>query len=82
MGTLSGEATPVIFIAACHIKWGYLMKDRICFPRSKFFPVRVDPTLGRLRPSSKQTGSHANCLFENMAEKDRDNPYTLNSVTH
>ena len=61
MGTLSGEAT-LIFIVASRINWGHLIKERICSDQNKFFPLRVDPILGRLCPPGKQTGSHENCL--------------------
>ena len=47
--TLKGNNS-VIFIVACHIPLGHLIKERICSSRSKFFPLRVDPILGRLRP--------------------------------
>ena len=52
----------VIFIVASHINGGHLIKVKICSHRSKFFPLRVDPILGRLCPPGKQTGSHENCL--------------------
>ena len=52
----------VIFIVASRIKRGHLIKERICSRRSKFFPLRVDPIFGRLRPPGKHTGSHENCL--------------------
>ena len=42
MGTLSGEATLVIFIVAAHVGLGHLIKERICSHWSKFFSLGVD----------------------------------------
>ena len=69
MGTPSGEATLILVFAANLIR-GQLLKKRICSRRSKFFPFKVNPILGRLRPLGKQTGSHENYLpLKNIAEK-------------
>ena len=61
MSTLSGEAT-LIFIFASYLIRGLLLKERICSPRSKFFPLRADPILKGLHCPEKQTGSHKNCF--------------------
>ena len=61
MGPFRGSNS-VFLILASHINWGHLIKERICSHGSKFFPLRVDPFLGRLCPPGKQTGSHKNCL--------------------
>ena len=53
----------VIFIIASYINWGQLINERICSHRSKFFPLRVDPFMGRPRPPEKETGSHENFLL-------------------
>ena len=46
-----------------------LLKKRICSHRSKFFPLRVDCILVRLRCPGKQTGSQEKLSpFENIAE--------------
>ena len=52
----------VSLVVASHTNWGHLIKERICSHWSKFFPLRVDPILGRLYPPGKQTGSQENCL--------------------
>ena len=67
----------VIFIVASHINWGHIIKERLCSHWSKFIPLRVDPILGRLCPSGKQTGSHENCLPLKTVEKDRGIPIHL-----
>ena len=57
---------------------GQLLKKRICSSRSKFFPLREDPILRRLRPPGKQTGSHDNCLpLKTLLYKKWVYPYTL-----
>ena len=44
----------------------------------KFFPLRVDPALGRLCPPGKQTGSHKYCLpLETWRKKMEVYPYTF-----
>ena len=50
------------FIFASHLIRGQLLKERICFPRSKFFPVRVDLILKGLHCPGKGTGSHRSCF--------------------
>ena len=46
----------------CHLRcclphnWGHLIKERICSLWSKFFPLRVYPMLGRLRPPGGRSG--------------------------
>ena len=52
----------IIFHCCLPYKLGSSHKKRICSHWSKFFPLRVDPFLGRLRPPGKQTGSHENYL--------------------
>ena len=52
----------VMFIVASHIKCYHLIKERSCSHCRKFFPLRVNPILGRIHPQSKQRGSHENCL--------------------
>ena len=47
----------VIFIFASHLIRDQLLKKRICSHGSKFFPLRVDSILGKLRPPDEQTGS-------------------------
>ena len=60
----------VIFIIASHINWGHLIKERIRFHQSKFFPLRVDPILGRL--SSRQANKVTKLSpFKNMARKEK-----------
>ena len=60
-------------------KLGSSHKKRICSHQSKFFPLRVDPILGRLCPPVKQRGSHKNCLpLKTWREKMEVHPYTLN----
>ena len=66
------------------------MKERTCSHRSKFFPLRVDSFLGRLRPHGKQTSSSRSANrksqklspFENMAEKDGGVPIVVNTVNN
>ena len=41
MGILSQEATQLLF--ASLLSRGQFLKERICSPRTKFFPLRVDP---------------------------------------
>ena len=43
---------------------GLLLKERICSSRSKFFPLRVDPSLKGFCCLEKQTGSHKSCLLK------------------
>ena len=50
------------FIVASHVNWGQLIKERICSSGSKFFPLRVDPTLERFSCPGRVIGSHKNCL--------------------
>ena len=52
----------IIFIAASHINWGHLIKERICSHWSKFILLRENPILERRHPPDKQIGSHKNCL--------------------
>ena len=44
-----------IFIFATHLIRGQLLKKRICSPRSKFFPLRVDPILKGLHNKQEVT---------------------------
>ena len=74
---------PILLIVASNIYWGLLIKERICSHRSKFFPLRVDPILGRLRPlgNCKQTGSLENCLpLKTWRKKMEVYPNSLNVV--
>ena len=67
----------VICTVASQMNWVHLIKKRICSRRSKFFSLRVDPFLGRLRPPGKQTGSHENCLpLKTWRKKIEVYPYT------
>ena len=52
----------VIFIVASHLIRGQLLKKRICFFRSRFFPFKVDLILKGLQCLGKQTGSHKSCF--------------------
>ena len=47
-----------IFIFASHLIRSQLLKKRICSPRSKFIPLRVDSILKGLHCPRKQTGRH------------------------
>ena len=47
-----------IFIFVSHLTWGQFLKKGICSHRSKFFPLRVDPTLKGLHCPEKRAGSH------------------------
>ena len=49
MGTLFGEATPSALFFASLVGRGQLLQERICSHRSKFFPLRDDPSLEVLR---------------------------------
>ena len=42
MGTLSGEAWHLFSLVASPSHWGPLLKERVLYPESKFFPLRVD----------------------------------------
>ena len=50
------------FIIASLFHADQLLKERICSQRSKFFPLRVDPFLKRLRCQGKHTGNHESCF--------------------
>ena len=60
MGKLSGEAT-VIYIFVSLLQ-GLLSRERICSYWSKFFLLRVDPSLKGLCQLGKQTGSTVKIL--------------------
>ena len=47
----------VNFIFGSFLNEGHLLEGRICSPRSKFFPLRVDPNLDEFHHPGKQTGS-------------------------
>ena len=54
-GQIFKGSKSAIFISASFLIRGQLFKERICSSRSKFFPLRVDPSLEVLRNSgSKQ----------------------------
>ena len=60
MGILSEEATLFAFL----LSMDQLIKERICFSRSKFFPLRVDPILNKyLIQRSKQEFMQVNITF-------------------
>ena len=65
---LLGAAT-AIFVFASLLKWGQLIKERICSSRSKFLSFRVDPILEGVNCPGKQTGSHRSCFPLKMEEK-------------
>ena len=44
MDRFSGEATQPFAFLTSFLNWGQLLKERICFFGSKFFPSRVDPS--------------------------------------
>ena len=41
-------------------KRGLLLKERLCFPKSRCLPLKANPILEGHRPPGKQTGSHEN----------------------
>ena len=47
-----------ISIFASLLNIGQLLKERICFCRSKFFPLRVDPITHWFNSPGKQEGSY------------------------
>ena len=55
--TFRGSNSTFIIFASL-LTGDQFLKERICSSRNKFFPVRIDPLLGRLSPLAKQTGSH------------------------
>ena len=60
-------------------EWSLLLGKNL-LPRSKFFPVRVDPiSEGGCHPE-KLTGSHKSCSSVKMAEKYRVVPVPLNKL--
>ena len=80
-GYIFRGSNSVIYNFPSLLKRGLLSKERICSHRSKFFPLRVDPFLGRLRPAGKQTGSHENCLpLKTWRKKMEVYSYTLRQV--
>ena len=73
MGILSGEATLPISFFFSLLKERQPLKERICSPRSKFFPLRVVP----FQHPEKQTGVTKVFPTATLAE-DVTNPHTLN----
>ena len=68
---LAGNATLIcsLFIFVSLFNCSQFFKERICFPRSKFFLLRVDPILGVLI-DPEITESHISLLhFVKLAEK-------------
>ena len=71
-----------VYIVASHKNWGHTIKERICFHRCTFMPLRVDATLGRLRARIANRKSRELSPFENMAEKDGDVSIHLKCIAH
>ena len=71
-GRLSGQAlfalehfrgsNSFFFISAFHLIRSLLLKKRICSPRSKLFPLRVESISEGFRYPGRETGSHKNCV--------------------
>ena len=59
--TLSGETT-LIFVFASHLLKGQLLKKKNCSARSKFLPIREDPTLKGLYCPGEQIISPRSCF--------------------
>lgn len=52
---------------------GQILKERICFFWSKFFPFKLDPVMKGLYYPRKETGTHKSFFpFAKMAEKSRE----------
>lgn len=49
MGTPSFKGTQLLWLTVCPSKMGLLLQERICFLRSKVFPIRVDPYWERIQ---------------------------------
>ena len=78
MGILSQESNSFIFIFASQLIRGQFLKKRICSPKSKFFPLRVDPIWKGLHCPGRQTGSHKNCFLLLKGQKNMlVYPFTL-----
>ena len=73
-----------IFIFASLLNTGQLLKERICSPRSKFFPLRVDHILEGLgrASSSREAEKKSQKLFPfvEMAEKYGGSPIHLRAM--
>ena len=76
MGALSGEATLLVSFLPPILMGVKLLKERICFSRSKFSSLRVDPLLGAfVIQRSKQEVQVK--FFAEMAEKQGGVPIHL-----
>ena len=79
--TFRGSNSFILFFFASHLFRGQHLKERICSPRSKFFPLRVDPILKGLHCPGKQTGSHKSRLpLQKWRKKMEVYPYTLTTT--
>ena len=54
MGTLSGGRICDMIISASLLDRGQLLMERLCSTRSKFFSLRVEPTLNGLHHPEKR----------------------------
>ena len=65
-----GRHSAICIFGALLNRW-QLLKERICFCRSKFFPLRVDPLLEGLHPPGKQGRVTKVVPFIKVAEKEK-----------
>ena len=71
MNIPSAEAALIsfFFIFISHLISGQLIKKRVGSPRSKVFPLRIDPMLKGLHCPGKQKGSDKRRYCTNLAQK-------------
>ena len=66
-GTFAEANLQFLLFASLH-NWGQLLRERICSSRSKFFLLRGDPILVKLRCPGNQTNGHKVVSLGKMVE--------------